>query len=66
MLIVTMKDGLTIDRSLKMLKSKVAKTKQLRELRNRQAYIKPSAERRDEIKKAIYIQKIRDEEQKNN
>jgi len=66
MLIVTLKDGLTIDRALKILKGKVAKTKQLRELRNRQAYVKPSAERRDEIKKAIYIQKIRDEEQKNN
>jgi len=66
MLIVELKNGLTIDRALKILKGKVAKTKQLKQLRDRQAYVKPSVERRDELKKAAYIQKLRQEEEENN
>lgn len=62
MLIVTVKEGLTIDRALKMLKNKVAKTKQNKELRDRQEFVKPSVKRRMEIQKAIYIQKMRDKE----
>lgn len=65
MLIVEMKNGLTIDRALKILKGKVAKTKQLKHLRDNQAYVKPSIARRDELKKAIYIQKLRQEEENN-
>jgi small subunit ribosomal protein S21 len=66
MLIVTIKDGLTIDRALKILKNKVSKTKQNKELRDRQEFVKPSVKRRLEIQKAIYIQKLRDKEEKNN
>lgn len=62
MLIVQVKDGLSIDRALKILKNKVAKTKQNKELRERQEYTKPSVKRRMEIQKAIYVQKIRDKE----
>ena len=62
MLVVSVKDGITIDRALKILKGKVAKTKIMRELRARQEYVKPSVERRAEIQKAIYIQKLRKEE----
>jgi len=65
MLIVTLKNGLTIDRALKILKGKVAKTKQMKELKDRQEYVKPSAERRNQIKKAIYIQKLKQEEENN-
>lgn len=62
MFIVNLKDGLTIDRALKILKSKVAKTGMLKALRDRQVYVKPSAKRRDEIRKAIYIQKLKQDE----
>ena len=65
MLIVTVKEGVTIDRALKMLKNKVAKTKQNKELRDRQEFVKPSVKRRMEIQKAIYVQKLRDEEENN-
>jgi len=64
MLTVSLKDGLNIDRALKILKGKVAKTGQLKALRDRQVYVKPSIKRRDELKKAIYIQKLRQEEEK--
>lgn len=63
MLIVTMKENITIDRALKMLKNKVVKTKQVKELRRRQEFVKPSVERRDEIKNAIYIQKLKQKEE---
>ena len=63
MLIVQIKDNITIDRALKILKNKVAKTKQVKQLRDRQAYVKPSEERRSEIKKAIYIQQMKQNEE---
>lgn len=65
MLIVKLNNGLGIDRALKILKGKVAKTKQTKQLRDRQEYVKPSVERRMEIQKAIYIQKLRQEEENN-
>jgi small subunit ribosomal protein S21 len=64
MLIVTLKDGITIDRALKILKGKVAKTRMVKELRDRQEFVKPSVARRNEVKKAIYIQKLKQEEDK--
>lgn len=63
MLIVQIKDNVTIDRALKILKNKVAKTKQVKQLRARQAFVKPSEERRDEVRKAIYVQQMRQEEE---
>lgn len=66
MLIVEMKNGLNIDRALKMLKNKVAKTKQVKKLRENQAYIKPSVEKRDGMKKAIYVQSLRQKEMDGN
>lgn len=65
MLIVKVKDNNSIDRALKILKNKVVKTGMVKELRRRQEFVKPSIIRRDQIKKAIYIQEIRDEEMKN-
>jgi len=65
MLIVKVKDQSSIDRALKILKNKVVKTGQLKQLRARQEYVKPSIKRRDQLKKAIYIQQLRDEESKN-
>lgn len=65
MLKVEIKEGVTIDRALKILKGKVNKTKQVKQLRDRQAYVKPSAARRAEIKNAIYIQKLKQAEEDN-
>jgi len=65
MIIVKVKDEVSLDRALKILKNKTVKTGMIKELRSRQAFMKPSVKRREEIKKAIYIQKLKDEELKN-
>ncbi len=57
MLIIEIKSGDTIDKSLKKLKKKFDSTKVLKQLRSRKEYTKPSVKRRDEIKKDIFIQK---------
>lgn len=59
MLVVQVKEGDNIERALKKYKRKFEKTKVLRELRNRQAYTKPTTERRESRKKAVYTEKIR-------
>jgi small subunit ribosomal protein S21 len=35
----------------------------MRELRSRQAYTKPSIRRREEVKRAIYVQKLQQSEE---
>jgi small subunit ribosomal protein S21 len=62
MLIIKMKDGENIERVLKKFKRKFNETKVLRELRAREQFLKPSVIKRTQKKKAIYIQKLRDEE----
>ena len=58
MLIVKIKEGKGgIERALKELKSKVIKTRQVRELQNRKEFEKPSVKKRNSKRKAIYIQK---------
>jgi small subunit ribosomal protein S21 len=47
MIIVPVKEGENIDRALKKFKRKFEKTGVIRELRSRQAYVKPSVRRRD-------------------
>ncbi|HOK26204.1 MAG TPA: 30S ribosomal protein S21 [Bacteroidales bacterium] len=63
MIIVPIKDGKNIDRALKKFKRKFEKTGIIRELRARQAYVKPSDRRREQIKRAIYIQKLQQREE---
>ncbi len=63
MIIIPVKEGENIDRALKKFKRKFEKTGVVRELRNRQAYIKPSVRRREEVKKAVYIQKLQEGEE---
>ncbi|HNX84880.1 MAG: 30S ribosomal protein S21 [Bacteroidales bacterium] len=63
MIIVPVKEGENIDRALKKFKRKFEKTGVIRELRSRQAYVKPSVRRRDEIKKAVYVQQLQREEE---
>ncbi len=63
MLIIPVKEGESIERSLKKFKRKFEKTGAMRDLRNRKQYVKPSVERRKEIKKAIYVQGLRQVEE---
>jgi small subunit ribosomal protein S21 len=62
MIIVKLKDGEKIDSALKKYKTKHNKAKIVKELRDRQYFVKKSVRKRDESKKAIYIQKIKDSE----
>ena len=59
MLIVNVKEAGSIDRALKVLKRKIEKTGQFRELRDRREFTKPSVERRNEVKAAKHRQSYR-------
>jgi small subunit ribosomal protein S21 len=63
MIIVPLKEGENIERALKKFKRKFEKTGTIRELRERQAFEKPSIRRRQEIIRARYVQKIQQEEE---
>lgn len=63
MIIVPIKEGENIERALKKFKRKFEKTGIMKELRARQAFTKPSISRREEVKKAIYIQQIQEKEE---
>jgi small subunit ribosomal protein S21 len=61
MIIVPVKEGESIDRALKKLKRKFERTGVMRQVRDRQSYTKPSVRRREEKKKAIYVQQLRND-----
>jgi small subunit ribosomal protein S21 len=63
MIIVPLKEGENIERALKKFKRKYEKTGVIKELRSRQAFSKPSVTRREQVKKAIYVQKLQREEE---
>ena len=63
MIIVPVKEGESIDRSLKKLKRKFEKTGVVKELRNRQKFTKPSIVRREEIRHVIYIQQLQQQQE---
>jgi small subunit ribosomal protein S21 len=63
MIIVPVKEGESIDRALKKFKRKFEKTGVVKELRERQKFTKPSVVRRESVQRAIYIQKLQQEEQ---
>ncbi len=58
MLIIDSKDCENIDKALKKYKKKFEKSKALLQLRERQAFIKPSIRRRTQVLKAVYKQQI--------
>ena len=58
MLVIDSKDCENIDKALKKYKKKFEKSKTLLQLRSRQAFTKPSVERREVVLKAIYKQHI--------
>lgn len=62
MIVIPVKEGENIERALKRFKRKFEKTGVIKELRSRQAFIKPSVSRRAEIKKAIYIEQLQRQE----
>jgi small subunit ribosomal protein S21 len=57
MIIIDVTKFNSIEHALKVYKNKTNKIGTVRELRDRQEFVKPSVERRAEIKKAVYIEK---------
>ncbi|MDR3137636.1 MAG: 30S ribosomal protein S21 [Tannerellaceae bacterium] len=63
MIVVPIKEGENIERALKRFKRKFERTGMVRELRSRQAFIKPSVEKRKQFLHAVYIQKLQRSEE---
>ena len=61
MLYVEVKRG-NIEKALKDLKGKVIRTKQNAKLFSRKEFTKPSVEKRAEVQKAAYIQRLKSQE----
>ena len=62
MIIVPIKEGENIERSLKKFKRKCERTGVIKELRRRQQFEKPSVINRKKMMKAVYVQKLRSAE----
>ena len=62
MIVVPVKEGENIERALKKFKRKFEKTGVVKELRARQQFDKPSVLKRLAKEHAIYVQKLRREE----
>ena len=63
MIVVPVKEGENIEKALKKFKRKFEKTGVIKELRNRQAFEKPSVANRKKIMRAIYIHKLQQVEE---
>ena len=63
MIVIPIKEGENIERALKKFKRKFEKTGVVKELRNRQAFAKPSVVKRQQKLKAVYIQQLQQEEE---
>jgi len=63
MIIVPIKEGENIERTLKKFKRKFEKTGVVKELRSRQAFQKPSMRKREVVKRAVYIQQLQQAEE---
>ncbi len=63
MIIVQVKEGENIEKALKKFKRKFEKTGAIRELRARKTYEKPSVVKRLAKQKAIYVNRLRLEEE---
>jgi len=63
MIVVPIKEGENIERALKKFKRKFEKTGVMRELRTRQSFTKQSVIKREQKKKAVYIQQLHREEE---
>ena len=58
MLIIDARESESLDKALKKYKKKFEKAGTLKQLRYRQAFTKPSIERRAEIKRAAYREQL--------
>lgn len=63
MIVVPVKEGENIERALKKFKRKFEKTGVVKELRRRQQFDKPSELKRLKMEKAIYVQKLHQNEE---
>lgn len=63
MIIVPVKEGENIERVLKRFKRKASKTGIIKEVRQRREFTKPSVEKRIKMQHAIYVNKLRREEE---
>ena len=64
MIVVPVKEGENIERALKRFKRKFERTGVMKELRKRQQYDKPSIRKRLQKQHAVYVQQLREEEDK--
>lgn len=62
MLIIPVKEGENIERALKKFKKKFDRTGVIKQLRARKQYDKPSVLNREKLKKAVYSNKLMNEE----
>ena len=62
MILVNVKENESLDKAIKKFKKKFEKTGVVRELRERQAFTKPSIKRRQQVIKAAYKQSLQREE----
>ncbi len=58
MIVVTLKEDENIEKALKKFKRKFEKTGVVKELRNRQAFEKPSVTKRKQAMRAVYVQQL--------
>lgn len=63
MIVIQLKEGENIERALKKFKRKYEKTGVVKELRSRQAFIKPSVQKRKRKQHAIYVQQMQQNEE---
>ena len=63
MIVVPIREGDNVERALKKLKRKFEKIGVVKELRSRQKFTKKSVLIREQKKKAIYVQKLREKEE---
>jgi small subunit ribosomal protein S21 len=63
MIVVPLKEGESIEKALKKFKRKFEKTGIVKELRNRQAFTKPSVEKRKQRIRAIYVKHLQQAEE---
>ena len=63
MIVVPSKEGENIEKALKKFKRKFEKTGVVKELRNRQAFEKPSVAKRKQTMRAVYVQQLQQVEE---
>ena len=62
MIVVQVKEGENIERALRRFKRKYERTGIVKELRRRQAFVKPSVKNRKDRQHAVYVLKLHENE----